>query len=548
MQKINFSDIKWLYRRSHGVRAKALWNCLLGTIQIALDFTFIWLSKLCIDIATGKETQYSLGWAVAALVGSVLGSLLINYSRSWVGAILGTRSQNIMQLKTFSRLMHNVWRGRESMHTGDSINRLLRDTSEVTSVITDTVPSIFCTLLRLVGAFLFLYSMQPVLSVLMLCIAPLFLLISQLYIKKMKVLSREIRDTESRIHVTLQENLQNKMVIKTLGQSENVVQALSSLQEKRVGKIKNKTRFSSLTSLITSLGFSTGYLVTFTWGAYGLMNGEITYGMMMAFVQLVGQIQGPFRAMISLLPHIISAMVSVERIREMEETPVENDNIQTKIEGRVGLRFKNVSYTYKGDSEPVLEHFSHDFAPGSFTAVLGETGSGKTTMIRLALALIRPSEGSVMLYNGEMAETESSANTRCNMVYVPQGNTLLSGTVRDNLLLGDPEATDDDMREMLELCCAGFVLESPQGLDMTIGEDGLGLSEGQAQRICIARSLLRRGGILLLDEVTSALDQDTERKIIERITQRASRLGQTAIFITHRVKVLEYCDNVVRIG
>ncbi|MCQ2344856.1 MAG: ABC transporter ATP-binding protein/permease [Paludibacteraceae bacterium] len=547
MNKINLDDIKWLYRTSRGVRAKAVWNCALGTLQIALDFSFIWLSKMCIDIATGKDAAHDFKWAVVGLVGSVLASLLIGYSRNWVGAILGTRSQNMMQLKTFSRLMHNVWQGRESMHTGDSMNRLLQDSATVTTVITDTIPSIICTLLRLCGAFLFLYSMQPVLSVVMLCIAPLFILISQFYIRKMKVLSRDIRDTESRIHVSLQENLQNKMVIKTLGQSANVVQSLSSLHETRVDKIKNRTRFSSLISLITNMGFASGYLVTFVWGAYGLMNGEITYGMMMAFVQLVGQIQGPFRAMMSLLPQIIGAMVSVERIREMEEIPIENDAAQTRIEGKIGLRFKDVTYMYKGDEHPVLEHFSHDFSPGSFTAVLGETGSGKTTMIRLALALIRPSKGSVVLYDG-LTETDSSANIRCNMVYVPQGNTLLSGTVRDNLMLGDPGATDAEMIEMLELCCAGFVLESPEGLDLTVGEDGLGLSEGQAQRICIARSLLRKGGILLLDEATSALDQQTERAIIENITRRASRLGQTAIFITHRTCVLGYCDNVVRIG
>lgn len=546
MRKINIDDIKWLYRTSKGVRTKAIWNCILGLIQIALDLTFIWLSKICIDIATGKDIRHSLQWAVILLIVSVFCSLLINYSRSWVGAVLGTRSQNIMQLKTFSRLMHNVWQGRESMHSGDSVNRLIQDSSNITNIITDTTPGIFCTVIRLLAAFLFLYNMQPTLSVIMLCIAPLFLIISQFYIRKMKALSRDIRQTESQIQMTLQENLQNRTVIKTLGQSSNVVQSLSSLQETRVNRIKNKTRFSSLSSLITNMGFATGYLITFTWGVYGLMNGEITYGMMMAFVQLVGQIQGPFRSMIAYFPIIISAMVSVERIREMEQIPVEDEGSQTLIKGNVGIRFNDVSYAYNDNGQAVLEHFSHDFKPGSFTAVLGETGSGKTTMIRLALALVRPSEGRVTLYNGT-TEYESSSNTRCNIIYVPQGNTLLSGTVRENLLLGNPEATDVQMIEMLELCCAGFVIESREGLNLTIGEDGLGLSEGQAQRICIARSLLRKGNILLLDEVTSSIDQETEKKIIERITHRASQLGQTVIFITHRTRALEYCDNVVRI-
>lgn len=543
--EISFSNIKWLYRTSEGVRAKAFSNVLLGSLQIAIDFAFIWASKECIDVATGKSTV-PLGWSVVALIATVAAGMVTGFTRSWISAILGTKSQNKMKLKTFSRIMHNVWTGRGTMHTGDSMNRLLQDSSAITSVITDTAPAMVCTLIRLICAFFFLYSMQPLLSVVMICIVPLFLIASRFYVRRMKVLSKDIRETESQMQVMMQENLQNKMVIKTLEQSDNMVHSLSEIQGEHLGKVKRRTRFSSVTTLITNVGFSTGYLVTFIWSVYGLQAGTITYGMMMAFIQLVGQIQGPFRSMTGLLPQVIGAMVSVDRIREMEQTPVENDGESCMMDEAAGVRFSDVSFHYDDDPSTVIEGFSHDFEPRSFTAVLGETGSGKTTMIRLILALVKPSGGRVTIYD-RSREIDVSAATRCNLVYVPQGNTLLSGTVRDNLLLGNPNATDEQMREILQLACAGFILQSDEGLDTMVGEDGVGLSEGQAQRICIARSLLRNGSVLLLDEVTSALDQETEREIIHNITDRASRLGQTVIFITHRTRVLEYCSNTVRI-
>jgi len=541
----SLSNIKWLYRASEGVRAKAVFNVVLGTLQIAIDFAFIWASKACVDVATGKS-ELPLLTTVILLISTVALGMLVGFSRTWISAILGTKSQNKMKLRTFSRLMHNIWTGRGSMHSGDSMNRLLQDSSTITSVVTDTVPAMACTLIRLFCAFLFLYSMQPVLSVIMICIAPLFLLASRFYVKKMKVLSKEIRDTESHMQVMMQENLQNKMVIKTLGQSDNIVNALSCIQGEHLGRIKRRTRFSSFAALVTNLGFSSGYLVTFVWSVYGLQAGTITYGMMMAFVQLVGQIQGPFRSMTSLLPAIINAMVSVDRMRELEETPVENDSENIRMEGPLGVRLENVSFVYDGDTEKVLTDFSHDFKPGSFTALLGETGSGKTTMIRLILALVRPTAGRVILYNENDIE-ESTAETRCNIVYVPQGNTLLSGTVRDNLLLGNPDATDEEMLRILHFTCADFIANMTDGLNTTVGEDGVGLSEGQAQRICIARSLMRKGSILLLDEVTSALDQETEKQIIQNISSHASTSGQTVIFITHRTRVLDYCTNIVRI-
>ena len=223
---------------------------------------------------------------------------------------------------------------------------------------------------------------------------------------------------------------------------------------------------------------------------------------------------------------------------------MESEGESIRLKGAVGVRFTDVSFMYDDGEEEVLCHLNEDFVPGSMTAVLGETGAGKTTLIRLILALIRPTKGCVTMYDAER-EVEVAPQTRGNLVYVPQGNTLFSGTIRENLLLGRPDATDDELWEVLRTACAEFVESLPDGLDASCGEQGGGLSEGQAQRIAIARSLLRPGAILLLDEATSALDPDTERRLLERLSD--ARDGRTVIFITHRPSVLEYCDRVLRV-
>lgn len=212
--------------------------------------------------------------------------------------------------------------------------------------------------------------------------------------------------------------------------------------------------------------------------------------------------------------------------------------------GKAGVRLSDVSFQYDDGEEEVITHLTEDFPPGSLTAILGETGAGKTTLVRLILALVRPTAGRVTLYDG-MREVEVSPQTRGNLVYVPQGNTLFSGTIRDNLLLGRPDATDEELWKVLRIACAEFVLSLPEGLDTACGEQGGGLSEGQAQRIAIARSLLRPGSVLLLDEATSALDPETERRMLERLTD--ARDGRTVIFVTHRTAVLEYCERVLRV-
>ena len=264
---------------------------------------------------------------------------------------------------------------------------------------------------------------------------------------------------------------------------------------------------------------------------------------MTAFLQLVYRIQSPARDLTKLVPAFVSVFTSAERLMELEEIPEEKQGEAIMLPAPCGVRFSDVTYSYSTDEQPVISHANFEFKPGTCTAILGETGSGKTTLIRLLLALIRPQEGQIDIYSEKtISYSPLSPLHRCNFVYVPQGNTLLGGTLRDNLRIGAPDATDEQMREALRLACADFVDNLPQGLDTVFAEHGGGMSEGQAQRIAIARALLRPGSIILLDEATSALDPDTERQLLNNIMHNNDK---TVIFVTHRQAVVSYCDHVI---
>ena len=541
--------LRWIWQASKGARGMVVVSSLVGTLDVAVGLAFVWFSKEIIDIATGvrEGSLVTYGIVMAALMLAEIGVRALD---SWIANTLSVRNRNRLRYRLFARLMQSEWRGLEQHHSGDVLNRLINDITTVSSLITETASALIITVVQLIASFFFLYYMDRTLALIVVCIMPLFLVFSRFYVRRMRGMTKDVRESDSRIHAVMQESLQNKLVIKTLEQDSKLLGKLDGLQDTLEEQVLRRTRFSIGSRAVVSAGFATGYLTAFLWGVFRIAAGSITFGVMTAFLQLVGRVQRPITDIARMIPGMVGAVTSGERLMELEELPLEQTTSPQMVDGTAGVRLEDVTFHYAEGDRDILKHFSADFPPHTATAILGETGAGKTTLIRLLLALVKPVEGRVVVYDepaeeGESHEYAASPDTRCNFVYVPQGNTLFSGTIRDNLLLGDSASSDERMWAALDMACADFVRRLPQGLDTPCGEGGGGLSEGQAQRIAIARSLLRPGSILLLDESTSALDVETERELLRRITE--GEQGKTLIFITHRPSVTGYCDRIIRI-
>lgn len=533
----------WLWVILRGNRLQVTLNSMLGLLSVGVSLLSVWAIQRAIDIAS-HAANGSLYWAVAVMAMLILCDFAINISRTWIRNILGVKAQNRMQQTMLDRLLRSEWQGRERRHSGDVINRLEMDVSTVVTFITETLPNTLSVVALFIGAFCYLMHMDALLALVTVAILPVFMLLSRLYINRMRKYSRNVRNSDSKVQSILTETVQNRMLVKTLECDRQMVSRLEHTHYELRSNVRRRTKFSVFSRTMLNLGFSAGYIVAFFWSAVRLFEGTITFGAMTAFLQLVYRIQGPARDLTRLAPAFVSVFTAAERLMELDNLPMEEQGEPHVMQSPCGLRLDKVSYAY--DDEPdnkVIDNLSFHFPPGSCTAVLGETGVGKTTLVRMLLALIHPQQGSVTIFNKDMCE-QVSPLSRCNFVYVPQGNTLLSGSIRDNLLLGDSHATDEMMTEVLRKACADFVLELPEGLDTRISETGGGLSEGQAQRIAIARALLRNRSIMLFDEATSALDPDTERQLLNNLLADNNK---TVVFITHRPAVVDYCTQVLRL-
>lgn len=541
--KYKAADIlRWLWRAWRGNRLQACLNAVIGLSSVVVSLAQVTAVRHAIDVTSGAA-RGNLYWAVAVMGLLILCDFLLNISSTWVQNLLGIRAQNRMQQRMLDRILRSRWHGKEHFHSGDVLNRLEFDVANVVDFLTQTIPNTLSVFAMFVGAFCYLFAMDAVLALITVAILPVFIGLSKVYVNRMRKLTKDVRAEDSRVQSALQETIQHRMLIKTLESEATMVNRLERTQGVLRHKVVKRTVFSVFSNTVLNVGFALGYLVAFLWAAVRMSANSLSFGGMTAFLQLVNRIQSPARSLTRLVPAFVSVFTAAERLMELEESPLDEPGEPVALESPCGIRLEHVGYAYE-DGQDVLRDLSFDFKPGTCTAVLGETGAGKTTLIRVILGLVVPKAGKAEIYSSRASHVHLSPLTRCNLAYVPQGNTLLSGTVRDNLRLGKLSATDDEMKEALRLSCAGFLLDSPDGLDTVCGEQGGGLSEGQAQRIAIARALLRDCPVLLLDEATSALDPDTERQLLGNILSDKKR---TVIFITHRLAVKDFCDQTLTI-
>ena len=533
---------RWLWIAWRGNRRQAVLNALIGILSVGVSLATVGAVQHAIDVASHAR-EGSIYVAVGIMGALIICDFALNIASVWVRNLLGIKAQNRMQQRMLDRILRSEWHGKERHHSGDVLNRLEFDVVNVVNFLTETIPNSVSTVAMFLGAFFYLMSMDWRLAILIVVMIPLFVLISKVYVRQMRRLTREVRNSDSKVQSVLQETIQHRMLIKTLESDEMIVGKLEGTQCELRRKVVRKTKFSVFSNLVLNFGFAFGYLVAFTWAALRMSAHSLTFGGMTAFLQLVNKIQSPARQLTKLVPAFVSVFTAAERLMELEENPLEEQGDSIELAGPCGIRLNHIDYRYDDNEREILRNLDFDFYPGSCTAILGETGAGKTTLVRMLLALLKPNKGSVEIYNG-MECLELTPLMRTNFVYVPQGNTLLSGTIRENLLLGKVDATEEEMNAALEKSCADFVFHLPLGLDTLCSEQGGGLSEGQAQRIAIARSLLRDRSVMIFDEATSALDPQTERLLLKNIL---SNHDKTVIFITHRPAVVDYCDQTLTI-
>lgn len=520
-------------------------SCLIGLVRISASMAFVWICKALVDIATG-QSERQLSTFIWIMLGIMLIRLISNIAASyWEGYII-VNAQNDTRKRLFAHVMQSKWNGQEAFHSADTVNRLEEDIRVIADLLCSRLPECIITVCQLIAASVYLFILSPSLLWVLLILMPVAVIGSKMFFKTIRSLTEHLRAKESEIQGHMQENLQNRVIIKTLGCIDAVMEKMGWLQEDARDTTIKRLNYNAIARGFMSFGFTAGYAAAFLWGVVGIKNGAVTYGMMTAFLQLVGQVQRPIADISRHIPAFIHALTSESRLLELEDQPLEEDGSSIKIEGAPGIRVENLTFAYEGQTEPVFKAFSHDFTPGSTTAIMGLTGAGKSTLTRLMMALLEPSEGSISLYTDKGECYTSDVRTRCNFMYVPQGNSLMSGTIRTNLLLARPDASEEMMKEALHLAAADFVTDLPAGLDTVCTEKGSGLSEGQAQRIAIARALLHDGGIIILDEASSALDSETETMLLERLDKHFSG-RKTIIWITHRDSITKFAGTILKL-
>ena len=539
--------IRWIWRNTTGIRLNITAQILLGLLNVACALAMVWLSKMFIDETIRTGTDSDIWSMVALLVGTVVAGILLRQICYYLGVKAKVRQSNGIRLRIYDRLMHRRLFDGKPLHSAEVVSRLEQDIDKASDSIATMLPDAAIGGCKLLGAFFLLRTMDTTLAWLLVLMTPILIVVGKLLARRLRSLTHDIRQQESRVQTLIQESLELDTAIRTLGSTPWIVGQVDGLQGDLEGKVQRRNKFTVISRTIMAASFGLGYLTAFIWGGLQLRSGAITIGVMTSFLQLVSQIQQPILALLNLVPQFIHATASIDRLDELDTIQLESEKGDTPLPPlqKPGIKFQNVTFRYTDEGGDVLKNFTRNIPPCSRTAIVGRTGAGKTTVFRMLLGLITPQEGSVSLYDDKNDNIAVSPATRQNFVFVPQGNTLMSGTIRYNLCLANPDATDAQLKDALHIAAADFVMDFPDGLDTVIAERGSGLSEGQAQRIAIARGILRDGSIMLLDEISSSLDENTERELFTRLFARCK--DKTILMITHRPAVAELCDAVWRV-
>ncbi len=544
---------KWLLRYASKYRIQIIFYVFIGLLSTAMGLGASIASKYLIDSVVSRNSDTIVKSAVTAVVLGIA-QILVGAAISRLSGVVGSKISMEIRSGVYEHVTYSKWEDIRKYHSGDLLNRMEGDVGTVSSSIVSFIPSIFTTAAQFLGCLAVVLYYDPTMAIFAFMSAPFLVLSSRITMKMVRKYNKESREMNGKILSFYSESIQNLQVIKAFDLTRRYVdQMKTNLEIHRKIKLDHD-RFTIIMSLCLSLiGLFVAYSC-YGWGVYRLWQGAISYGTMTLFLQISGQLTGSFSSLVSLVPSAISVATSAGRIMEITDLSLE-ENKDTKLAKKIektanehGLSIvcDNLKYTYPDGDEPVVGQASFRVAPGETVAFVGPSGEGKTTLLRLILGLVEPDSGSITMQTKDGVEIPVSESTRRFCAYVPQGNAIFSGTVADNLRIVCPDATDEELTEALKVADAwDFVSELPLGLNTEISEKGVNFSEGQVQRMSIARAILRDAPIVVMDEATSALDAGTEEKVLTNMMKTYP--NRARIITTHRPSMLQYCTRIYKI-
>ncbi len=542
--KNNKENLFWLVRQSKGFYRYIFGFLLINFVAMVLTLISSFAGKFVVDAASQFDAEVFWYYIIVMTVTTLL-TIGFSFITTLFTSYVGEKYAFTIRGEMFDRVQRSRWFEISKFHSADVLSRLTGDISTVAGAIITIIPTVVIAFVEFIVVLSILLVSDPVMAFIGLVVGPLGMLAATVFRRKFVKYQKALRESESEYYSFFQETLSNLSVVKTFRAEDRNNEYFSSLRKRRLGLIMNSARLSSWMSVVLKVIYKLGYIAAFSWCAYRLTKGDdsYTYGTMTLFLSLVGILQNTISNMGTIIPQGFSAVVAAKRIRAIADIGSEEYGEVGDVPAAVGLKVENLTFSY--EDREILRNVNAEIKAKSRVGVVGASGAGKTTFIRLMLNLVSPDSGKIEYITDGGVRESASVSTRRFVSYVPQGNTLMSGTVRSNLLLAAEDASDDEMWRALYLADAeDFLRKIPSGLDTAVSEKAGGLSEGQAQRIAIARALLRKCPVLIFDEATSALDEETERRIFERVVKEADA---TCFIITHRKSMLRYCDTVMEI-
>lgn len=548
IKKSDLYVIKWLTAICKKQIPMIAFIVFVNVVHGVTSVAFANFSKRVIDGATEyKSLDYVIKFAFA-LLGVVLLQMVLSLLRTGLADRCKGRIDILLKRHLLDVIIEKDYASVSKYHSGDLQNRLFNDINIVSDSFTKIVPNAVFFVTKLLSSLIYLIIIDKIFALVFVVGGIIVFIVTRSFRKTLKRLHKKVQETEGKTRSFIQEFVTNLLAVKAFSVEEKMQKHTDELQEENFKAFMKRRNFSIFANTGLGTVFNVGSVFAIAFGAYRILIGAMTYGTVTAMIQLVNQVQSPFVSLSGIVPQYFSGIASAERLMEIETLPDEADiNKQSfdkdeLYESLKSITFDNISFKY--DRDIILNSTSYTVNKGDFVAIIGISGIGKSTLLKLLLGMFRVQEGEILL-NTSNGSISVDKNTRKLFAYVPQGNMILSGTIRDNLTFINENATNQEIQQAIEISCAKqFIDELPDGLDTVIGEKGLGLSEGQIQRLAIARSILSKSPVLLLDEATSALDEKTEKQFL---TNLKAMKNVTCIIVTHKKSALDICNKTIQI-